>query len=389
MAQPGCSPPRSWTGGRDSPPAPVACAPTRRSQASRLQRRSGAASSFALVPCVSFKPHCPRQEYCSKNSTTQALRSLRFDAGIWALGASLASARSSETRCVRSPCNKPSMDPSRQHLRFFRIGHPLAVGIALKPFRDARREFRARVGGRRSDGLRDGASGQMLQRELSNARQVDIDPINAHLHIGKPCFRREALQVLFGRDLPRRAEARTSLGRYELSKRVAGGLMISADALPYAERETAAAVEHAAHFPQRARFIGKELQALLTQNCFEARILQSKVERAALKPFDRSAVGSRKRARDGDHSRIQVDADHPPGGTDPLRRNSCHDPCPASHVQHALASGQPRGVDQRGCTRTEDVSSAAARVALGGLAAELELLARAQRFSPCPRPCPR
>src|SRR4029453_1950347 len=80
-------------------------------------------------------------------------------------------------------------------------------------------------GGR--DALCDGASGQMLQRELSDARQVDIDPIDAHLHIGKACFRREALQVLFGRDLPRRAEARGSLGRYELSKRVAGGLMIS------------------------------------------------------------------------------------------------------------------------------------------------------------------
>jgi hypothetical protein len=45
----------------------------------------------------------------------------------------------------------------------------------------------------------------MLQRELSNARQVDIDPIDAHLHTGKASFRREALQVLFGRDVPRRA----------------------------------------------------------------------------------------------------------------------------------------------------------------------------------------
>ena len=54
--------------------------------------------------------------------------------------------------------------------------------------------------------------------------------------------------------------------------------MISADALPYAERETAAAVKHAAHFPQRARFIGKELQALLTEDHVEAAIRQRGVD---------------------------------------------------------------------------------------------------------------
>jgi hypothetical protein len=165
--------------------------------------------------------------------------------------------------------------------------------------------------------------------------------------------------------------------------------MISADALPYAERETPAAIEHTAHLPQCEGFVGKELQALLAQNDVEARILQSKIERTTLEPLDRSTVRGRERARDGEHSGIQIDADHPTGRTDALRRNSCHDPGPASHVQHALTSGQPSGVDQRGRARAENVSSAAALVAFGGLAAELELLVRAQPVSLCPRPCPR
>src|SRR5260370_8304625 len=95
-------------------------------------------------------------------------------------------------------------------------------------------------------------------------------------------------------------------------------MMISADALPHTERKTAAVVEHAAHLPQRERLVGKELESLLTQNHIEARILQPQVERAALKPFDRCADRSRKRSRDPDHSRVQINTHHPSPGTHPL-----------------------------------------------------------------------
>src|SRR5262249_51611407 len=218
----------------------------------------------------------------------------------------------------------------------------------------------------------------MVQREFTETRQVDIDFMEAHFHIGKSRLGCEALQVLFGWDLSRRAEADGGFGRYELSERVADGMMISADALPYTERKTAAAVERAAHLPQRERLVGKELESLLTQNHIEARILQSQVERAALEPFDRCADRSRKRARDPDHSRVQINTDHASTGTDALGRDAGDDASPTSNVQHALAGCRAGGVDQRWCPGAEDISGGAALVALGGLVAELELFARVQ-----------
>ena len=154
--------------------------------------------------------------------------------------------------------------------------------------------------------------------------------------------------------------------------------MISADALPHTERKTAAMVEHAARLLQRERLVGKELESLLTQNHIEARILQPQVERAALKPFDRCAERSRKRSRDPDHSRVQINPDHASVGTDVLRRDAGDDASSASNVQHALAGGGASGVDQQRRPGAKDLSRGAALVALGGLVAELELLARVQ-----------
>src|SRR5262249_19910643 len=65
-----------------------------------------------------------------------------------------------------------------------------------------------------------------------------------------------------------------------------------------------------------------------TQNHIEARILQSQVERAALEPFDRCADRSRKRARDPDHSRVQINTDHASTGTDALGRDAGDDASP-------------------------------------------------------------
>src|SRR5215475_3501323 len=112
--------------------------------------------------------------------------------------------------------------------------------------------------------------------------------METHFHVGKSRLRCEALQVLFGWDLSRRAEADGGFGRYELSERVADGMMISADALPHTERKTAAALE----------------------------------------PFDRCADRSRKRARDPDHSRVQINTDHASTGTDALGRDAGDDASP-------------------------------------------------------------
>jgi hypothetical protein len=137
-------------------------------------------------------------------------------------------------------------------------------------------------------------------------------------------------------------------------------------------------VEHAARLLQRERLVGKELESLLTQNHIEARILQPQVERAALKPFDRRADRSRKRSRDPDHSRVQINPNHASAGTDALCRDAGDDASPASNVQHALAGGRASRVDQQRRPGAKDISGGAALVVLGGLVAELELFACVQ-----------
>lgn len=142
-----------------------------------------------------------------------------------------------KARCLAVP---RSWNASRQHLRFFWIGDPIAVSIALQLFRDARRDFRAGVRIRRSDDLRDRRSGEMLQREFSDVRHVDIESIHSHLHVAKTRLRREALQVLFGWDLPRRAEADGRVGRDGLLEGGDDGSMIGPHTRPHAQRKTAA-----------------------------------------------------------------------------------------------------------------------------------------------------
>src|SRR5215470_18181647 len=100
--------------------------------------------------------------------------------------------------------------------------------------------FSPRLRRRASEAVCDRRSGQMVQREFIETRQVDIDFMETHFHVGKPRLRCEALQVLFGWVLPRRAEADGGFGRYEASERVADGFMICPGALPHAERKTAA-----------------------------------------------------------------------------------------------------------------------------------------------------
>src|SRR5947208_1036895 len=99
----------------------------------------------------------------------------------------------------------------------------------------------------------------MVQRELIQTGQVDIDPPDAHLHVGKASFHREALQFPCGRNLPRGAKADGGGVACESSERVTDGAVVKPGVDPDAERETAATVEHAAHLPHCDCFIRKEL----------------------------------------------------------------------------------------------------------------------------------
>src|SRR6185503_16358050 len=92
----------------------------------------------------------------------------------------------------------------------------------------------------------------MAQHELIQSGQMHIDPADAHLHAGKAGFRCNTLQFLSGGGLaPAREELGGGFVADESSECFANGTVVEADAVPDAEREPAAMVEHAAHLPQR------------------------------------------------------------------------------------------------------------------------------------------
>ena len=132
--------------------------------------------------------------------------------------------------------------------------------------------------------------------------------------------------------------------------------------------------EHSAHLPKRRQLVGKELEALLAQNCVKAGIRQSQIEGTALEPFDRRAHGRRERPCHGDHSRVEVDPNDPSGRTDTLRSNTRHEAGAAGDVQHALATAESGGIDQQRRPRSEDVPGGVALVELGRLGRHLPLL---------------
>src|SRR5258707_15690230 len=150
---------------------------------------------------------------------------------------------------------------------------------------------------------------------------MDIDPADAHLDAGKARFRCKMLQVLSGGGLaPAGEELDGGFVADVPGECFTNGTIVEPGAVPYAERETAAMLEHAAHLPQRERLVGKELQPLLTENRVEAGIRQSKIERAALDPLNRCPGPSRQRSRDGGQPGAQIDTHDEPPGTQALRR---------------------------------------------------------------------
>src|ERR1700730_10834146 len=160
----------------------------------------------------------------------------------------------------------------------------------------------------------------MMQYELIQMGQVEIQPTDANLDVGKARVYCKALQFVFGWDLSRGAKLHGCRIADVSRERFADGAVVGTNPDPHAERQTASMNEHSAHLPQRHQLVGKELEALLAQNCVKAGIRQSQIEGTALEPFDRrGAHGRRERPRHGDHSRIEVDPNDPSGRTDTLR----------------------------------------------------------------------
>src|SRR5262249_62306824 len=150
---------------------------------------------------------------------------------------------------------------------------------------------------RGSDQWRDRRSGQMIDDETVQRRQVNGEPTGPTLHVGKPSFCCETPQFVPARDLPGRAKLRRGCIADEPDERFADRSIVESYTVPDAERETSTVVEHAAHLPQRDQLVGKELQSLLTQNHIEACIRQLKIGGVPLKPFDRRADRCRERSR--------------------------------------------------------------------------------------------
>src|SRR5437762_7853305 len=156
----------------------------------------------------------------------------------------------------------------------FGIGDAVAIGVALQLLGDARANLFARLRIRGSDEWRDRCSGQMIEDETVQARQVNVEPIDASLHVGKTGFCCETLQLALGRNLSGSAKLRRGCIANESSERFADRGVVEPRTIPDAERETSAVDQHAAHLPQRDQLVGKELQSLLTENCVEAGIRQ-------------------------------------------------------------------------------------------------------------------
>src|SRR5262245_9216799 len=264
-------------------------------------------------------------------------------------------------------------------MRFFGIGHPIPVGIALQLLRDACSELLACLSGCGGEEGCDRRRCQVVQRELIQTRKVDIDPFDAHCDLGKARFSCEMLQLLPSRCLPRRAKAVGRFVAHKPGERFSDGAIVEPDVIPHAECETAATAEHAPHLPQCERFVRKELQSLLAEDRVKTCILQPKIERAANKPSDRCAHRRRERLRDPDHPGIEIECNDAAGGTDTLRRNSSNDTRPASNVQYALARRHMSGIDERRCPRTEDVPDDITLIEFGRLRAQVPLLVRAHR----------
>src|SRR6266545_1469666 len=259
-------------------------------------------------------------------------------------------------------------------MSFFGVGDPIAIGVALQLLRDARANLLARLRIRSSDEWRDRCSGQMIEDETVQTRQVNIEPIDANLHVGKTSFCCETLQLVLGRNLSGSAKLRRCCIANESSERFADRGVVEPLTIPDAERNAAASSENAPYLAQRERLVREKLQALLAEHRIEARIRQLKIERVALEPLNGRTGTSWQRPSHRDHAGIQIDANHVAVGSHAFRRDARHYASSASKVQDAFPCRKVGGIDQQRGPRAKDAASDHLLVSFSRIAAEVPLL---------------
>ena len=79
----------------------------------------------------------------------------------------------------------PITEPGRQLVYSFGIGNPVSVVIGLQLLRHAHADFLPYLGIDGRDYWRSRRSGQMIQYELLQSREVNVQPSDANLHIGE------------------------------------------------------------------------------------------------------------------------------------------------------------------------------------------------------------
>jgi hypothetical protein len=116
---------------------------------------------------------------------------------------------------------------------------------------------------------------------------------------------------------------------------------------PDVRREAPARGEHAADLGERGGPVREELQALLAQHEIEAAVRVGQRLGVAFAPVDGEPLVPALLARDGEHRRVQVDAEHGACRAQ-LRRDAPRDHAGAAgQVEDALARSRLRRLQQR------------------------------------------
>src|SRR5215813_8145457 len=267
-----------------------------------------------------------------------------------------------------------SADPRRQYVRFLGESNAIAGGEALQLIHYAGADLRAHLGSCGGDDGSDRRCGQMVECKFIETGKVGVEPTDAHLDRRKACGHGETQHFVAGGDLPRSTKADGGLVVYKLSESLPDGTVVKPGIGPHAECEATTRPEHAAHVREGSRLIWKKLQSLLTKNHVKTAIIKSKLECVTLKPFDWRCRRVRERTRNADHGTIEVDTNHPPGGTDTLCRDASYDAGATSDIQHPLAFSQASKVDKQGRPRSQDIASDVAFVEFGSLRAQVPWL---------------
>jgi hypothetical protein len=145
------------------------------------------------------------------------------------------------------------------------------------------------------------------------------------------------------------------------------------DGAPHHRRQPPAGRQHPGHLDQGGRPVRDVLQPELAADHLEAPVLGRQAAGVGLHPAGRRPL-DRQAGRHRQHARVEVQADHLPVRADPFGGQPGHHPRAAGHVQHPLAPGRGREVQDPRRPRPEDRRDELALVDLGGATRHLPAL---------------